>query len=93
MSPIKQIQGLYTSDGNHTFCKGEIKILRQEQKVFYASWNMQDEKSVNLAGKTRNYFVDNEKLSESTLIELILADIKKYRIGRKKVFSEIEVVK
>ena len=54
---------------------------------------MEDEKGGILAGRSRNYFVDNEAPSESAAIELILADIKKYRMGRKKVFSEIEIVK
>ena len=88
-----KIQGLYTSDSNPILCKGEIRILRQEQKVFYASWHMEDEKGGILAGRSRNYFVDNEAPSESAAIELILADIKKYRMARKKVFSEIEIVK
>ena len=88
-----KIQGLYTSDSNPILCKGEIRILRQEQKVFYASWQMKDENGAIIAGRTRNYFVDNETSSESAAIELILADIKKYGIARKKVFSEIEIVK
>jgi hypothetical protein len=54
---------------------------------------MKDENGAIIAGRTRNYFVDNETSSESAAIELILADIKKYGIARKKVFSEIEIVK
>ena len=93
---IKKIQGLYNPDENPVLCKGEIKILRRDRNVVYAAWHMEDENGGNLAGVTRNYYVEEENVSESAAIELaielILANIKKYRIGRKKVFSEIEIV-
>lgn len=92
MGLIKKLQGLYNLDKNPVLCKGELKILRRDRKVVYAAWHMEDENGSNLAGVTRNYFVDEENASENAAIELILTNIRKYRIGRKKAFSEIEIV-
>jgi hypothetical protein len=92
MGLIVQIQGLYTPENDPIHCKGVIDILRQEQKVVYASWQIRDENGVQIGSVSRNYFVDKEKVSDIDAIELILNDIRNYSIGRKKVFSEIQVL-
>lgn len=68
------------------YCTGTIKIHWIKEKQAYISWQIINEDQL-LAGKTENIYIDND--SEREIINKTIARIEKYRLGRKKVFSEI----
>ena len=75
-------------------CLGEIEILNfnAEHRTAYAWWRIFDQDGKLLAAKSRNYFTDKADFSDLDVIPLILQNIKNYRIGRNRVFSQVEIV-
>jgi hypothetical protein len=73
-------------------CIGKIKILHRTGKSIYAGWEMHIEDGTSLAGVSRNYFMNKENASEEEVIPFILDNIMNYRIGRERVFTEVQVI-
>ena len=73
-------------------CIGKIQILHRTGKSVYASWEMQIEDGKNVAGVKRNYFMNKENASDQEVIPFILDNVMNYRIGRKRIFTEVQVV-
>ena len=69
-------------------CRGSIQIHWIKEKQAYVSWQIINGDQL-LAGKSENIYIDND--AEREIINKTIARIEKYRLGRKKVFSEIVV--
>lgn len=73
-------------------CIGKIQILHRTGKPVFASWEMHSEDGTSLAGVTRNYFMNKENASDKEVIPYILENVINYRIGRKRIFTEVQVI-
>ena|SRR5258708_3342030 len=91
---IKKILGFALINDSRIPCGGEIKVLKvdRQHKTAYVSWQVVDENGQLLASKSRNYFLDKEKLTETDIVEAVLDNILKYRMGRVHLFSELKIV-
>lgn len=92
MGLTKNIKGLCTLDRSVSLCRESIEVTRVTGKIIYASWEMYDQNDIKLAGVSRNYFVDKDELEESDVFPVIFENIANYKVNRRKVFSEIEIV-
>ena len=75
-----------------TSCIGKIQILHRTGKSVYASWELHIEDGTSLAGIKRNYFMNKENASDQEVIPFILDNVMNYRIGRKRIFTEVQVI-
>lgn len=92
MISIYKTRGISNWQNPGINCMGTIKILRRTGKSVYASWEMHTEDGTNLGGVSRNYFMNKENALDEEAIALILDHIMNYRIGRKKVFAEVQII-
>ena len=90
-SPIR-IAGICHMQSPPINCIGSVTILHRHGKSVYASWEMHTEDGTNLGGVSRNYFMNKENALDEEAIALILDHIMNYRIGRKKVFAEVQII-
>ena len=88
----KKIKGWCSVDGASFPCCGSLEILHKKGKSIYASWKMQGEDETILASVSREYFTDKDQIEESDVMPLILNNITNYRLGRKRIFSRVEIV-
>jgi hypothetical protein len=77
---------LGTKNGKGT---GEIEFSTISQDAVYVSWNVIDEEKNIIAGKSSKYFI--KQLSKVEVIKKITDVISKYRIGRKRIFSNFVI--
>lgn len=70
---------------------GEIGIRRKEDKKAYVAWNMSDDKGNRLGGVSREYYL-GEFYDENKLVEMILENIRRFRINRKRIFFDVEII-
>jgi len=92
MNKIVKIEGLYNSLQK---CYGEIEIVKIDfAKVYsaYVSWRIFNESGQNIASFSKNYFLGDRLLIKYEILEIVLKNIKNYRIGRKLAFSEIKII-
>lgn len=96
MIEIMKIEGIYNSENNSSQkCIGEIEIVKIDfAKVYsaYATWRVFNENGQNIASLSRNYFLGDKQLQNYEIFEIVLKNIKKYRIGRKLAFSDIKII-
>ena len=92
MKMTKRIKGMCAMDGVNFACIGSLESFHQRGKVVYASWEMRREDGTLLAGVSREYFINKDNIEESDILPLILYNIANYRLGRKRIFSEITIV-
>jgi hypothetical protein len=69
-------------------CYGEIEIHSVNEKQAYVTWRISTQKSL-LAAVTSDYYIENDKISIDEILKRVIDSILKYRIGRKRIFSEI----
>lgn len=70
-------------------CTGTIKIIRKRKPQAYVGWQIYF-CSHRLAGRSENYFFEDETGDDSEILSRALKKIERYRIGRKKVFFDVE---
>ena len=92
MTTIFHIRGVCHMQSPSMSCIGTIQILNRNGKSVYASWEMHIEDGTNLGGVSRNYFMNKENASDEEVIPLILDHIMNYRIGRKRFFTEVQIM-
>lgn len=87
------ISGKCTDENRVINCFGKIEIRKIDDvhKVGYDSWQIFDENNVGLVGVTRNYYFGEVNNPQEEILKMILIDIQKYRMNRRKVFSEIKI--
>ena len=73
-------------------CSGYIEVLRVEDKETYAAWQMFNESGNIIAGVSQQYYLGDESQTRSKIIEMVLFNIKGFRIGRKHVFSNVKIM-
>jgi hypothetical protein len=72
---------------------GTIEVLNQKKENVYAKWILYDSDKNLIASFTNNYFIGNSPLNNDQVFELIKNKILQYRIGRNRIFQEIEFIK
>lgn len=96
MREIMKIEGLYNSENNSLQkCFGEIEIVKIDfTKVYsaYVTWRVFNESGQNIASFSKNYFLGDKQLPNYEIFEIVLKNIKNYRIGRKLAFSDIKIL-
>jgi hypothetical protein len=85
------IEGIAVIDGKMMACKGKISMHVGANRVLCASWQMFDMENRLIAMSSRNFFLGEMDLPETLLAEVVIRDILKYRIARKKVFAGIRI--
>ncbi|MBC7922996.1 MAG: hypothetical protein H7Z75_18110 [Ferruginibacter sp.] len=85
------VTGVAIIDNEKMHCSGEIEILSVNEKQVYATWKMFAGDSA-IASVSRNYYVPSNTTSESEILKLVIENIAKYRMGRKRTFSDVVVV-
>ena len=84
----KQVTGLYNINNEIKSFTGEIEIINKLDKTAYARWILYDTAGNLIATLIRNYYIgDIIKVTDQDIIKLVIENILKYRIGRKKNYS------
>jgi hypothetical protein len=86
-----RIKAIACIDNNITSCEGRIEIHWKKGFQAYATWNLSSE-GAPLASRSSNYYFKEDLHSEEDLMNNILSKIQEYRIDRKKVFSEVQLI-
>ena len=86
-----QVAGNAKIDNRIIPIHGNIEVLNKTDKVAYASWCLFDSSNNLLASVSRSYFIGGKTDSNKELLDMIISNILNYRMGRQRVFSEIEV--
>ena len=84
----KKITGVYNSN----ICNGEITIISRDSNSVYANWVMYDDQNILITSFTNKYFIGDKILNDIELINMIAERILSYRIGRKRVFTEVKII-
>ena len=84
----KKIRALF--DGSTCFGIIEIINTNRPNKTAYVSWSIFKAEGKPIGGLINNYFLGNEDFSDEEVFDLVKDQIQKYRIGRKRVFSNVE---
>lgn len=96
MNATIKIEGFYKAENEPLhICSGEIEIIKTGfVKVYlaYVSWRIFNKTGQNIASVSKNYAFGDKQLSNYEVFEVVLEDIKKYRIGRNSVFSSIRLI-
>jgi hypothetical protein len=87
-----KIKGKAWLDGETIDCFGEIKILSIEGKMAYASWHIWDNRNIPIASLSRQYYTGDINYSKDYIIKMVLDNILKYKPGRRKIFTNIEII-
>ena len=88
-----KIQALCKLNDSVFPCSGYIKVLWVKNNEGYISWQMFDAGGNNIAGVSRRYYLNSQPLNKDKIIEMAFANIEKFRIGRKRIFSDIRKAK
>ena len=70
---------------------GELEIRHKGDKKAYVSWTMSDDKGNRLGGVSREYYF-GEFYDENKLVEMVLENIRRFRMDRKRVFFNVEII-
>jgi hypothetical protein len=89
---IFKIEGTCISENAPFKCRGEIEIVNRTDKTVYASWKVYDEVGNFIAAVSRNYFMGEGNLTNYDLAKLVIDNILKYRMSRRKIFLEMEII-
>jgi hypothetical protein len=77
----------------HSFGAIEIvkrEVVSKEGYKFYVRWQVTDQNNLNVAGKIRMYYFILLPI-DSEVYDLILIDIRNYKINRRIVFEKVEI--
>jgi hypothetical protein len=70
---------------------GNIKIISKNKYTIYISWNIYDAHNNYICGLSANLFLKEENRIKNKILEKIIENIKKYRIGRKRYFEKYNI--
>ncbi|MBK8812289.1 MAG: hypothetical protein IPN69_16385 [Acidobacteria bacterium] len=80
------------SDGRATFeSNGTIEYICDTVGGPYLSWQMFDQTGTLLGGRIRSYFLGTGVSNTEVAIQAVIRDIERYRIGRRRCFSNIRL--
>jgi hypothetical protein len=86
-----KIRAIAKIDDRRIMCFGEIVIHSIKPPQAYVSWSLFDGETP-IAGKSENFFFDKNSGTEASLINSIIRKIENYRIGRRKIFENVESI-
>ena len=85
------IEGVVNLDGSDAPCKGSIEVFYRINKIAYIEWDLFDGEGNSLAAVAKKYFVGDKEFSKASALTMVIESILSYRIGQKKVFTEIRL--
>jgi hypothetical protein len=89
----KKIGLLCNLNGKKSQCVGDIHIDKINEKTAYGQWQILDETGKNIAGVARSYYHGKgESVQEKEILDLVIENIENYRVSRKQVFSNIQII-
>jgi hypothetical protein len=71
-------------------CAGSIEIHWKKNPQAYITWQFYYEDKL-IVSKSENFFIGQEKENDDELISKVLKKIENYKIGRKRIFEDIEI--
>ncbi len=71
-------------------CEGSLEIHWKKSPQAYVTWQFFNGDKL-IVSKSDNFFYNEDIENEDELINRILKKIEEYKIGRKKIFEEIEI--
>lgn len=77
-------------DKNKSDCEGSIEIHWKKSPQAYVTWQFFNG-GILIVSKSEIFFYKEEIENEGELINRVLKKIEGYKIGRKKIFEEIEI--
>jgi predicted transcriptional regulator len=86
-----KIKAIANVDNNKIRCVGEIKLNLISGNQVYIIWSLLHEDKL-IAAKSETLYYRTSGNNEENLMKIIVEKIKRYRIGRKRIFEEVEVV-
>ena len=74
-------------------CDGEILLREVNERTAYAEWHPFNKEGELIASLAKTYYHGKgNNVSDVEIIQLIVNGIKDYRIGRKRIFSNVSVI-
>lgn len=85
----------FTAIFDDSICFGVIEIIKTDKihKTAYVGWSISNSEEKPIAGFINDYFLGKDDFTNEEVFNLVKNQIHKYRIGRKKVFSNVEFEK
>jgi hypothetical protein len=78
---------------NQNTWEGEIEILSKNDKTVYVKWVVYNNKDKLVASFTNNYYIGDSQYSVDEIFSIVKDRIICYRIGRKKIFEKVILVR
>ena len=69
---------------------GSMEILSRSGRSVYVIWTFWDKENKLIASLRHNYFLESENVDDLAILDLVKNQISKYRIGRRRLFSNVE---
>ena len=82
----------FNIDYNKKCSDGEIEFLDADEYIVYTSWKVIQD-GIRIAGRSGRIYAEKKKRTNEAVIEKILEQISSYRIGRKQIFSNLQIKK
>jgi hypothetical protein len=92
MNRIANIEAVCKMDGEVYPCHGYIEILGSDEHTVKIHWRVFMKYGGSVALKGISLYEGDRNLTNEQIIEKAVASIEKYRINRKRVFSEVNVI-
>lgn len=79
--------------GDESFVStGVITFAEANGNEVYAQWEMYDQKGDRIAGVAQTYYVSGDEPTENRILEMVRYNIEHYRIDRRRIFFDPEIV-
>lgn len=85
-----KLRAIANIDNDKLVCEGSIEIHWKKSPQAYITWQFFNGEKL-IVSKSENFFYKEEIENEDELINSVLKKIEGYKIGRKKIFDEIEI--
>lgn len=85
-----KIKALAIINNNHVICSGILEVHMISNFEIYVSWKLFADEAL-VAAKSEPIFFKDGLPNNENIINGIIERIENYRIGRKKIFKEVEM--
>ena len=80
--------------GDESFVSnGVITFAEAKGDEVYAQWEMYDSKGNRIAGVAQTYYFSGDEPTESRILETVRYNIEHYRIDRRRIFFDLEILR
>ena len=87
----KDVHGTAIINGEVVPFQGSVEFEQKHENSIYASWKIFDAQGKIIASLSKEYYMDSSNNKLDDIFNFILEMMKKYRIGRKYIISEIKL--